>query len=275
MNASARSRGRSLSKLVRFFGTLLLISGLAVGFVSRWSSGQAHSTEYADDGQATVDTDFLNLRGGPSLDDIVVYILEQGEIVELTGTPVETDGYTWYPVLAIGYGLYGWVAGEYLALADSGSGSSGEFTDGDAVVVATDFLNLRADASLSASVEDVLAEGEALTILSGPLAADGYSWYSVETGDGTTGWVAGEYLAVATSGGGSYTGFDIGDSAVVDTPRLNFRAGPGLDYDVIEVITGGASVVITDGPVSADGYHWYELELENGDTGWSIGEGLA
>jgi uncharacterized protein YgiM (DUF1202 family) len=111
--------------------------------------------------------------------------------------------------------------------------------------------------------------------LSGPLAADGYSWYSVETGDGTTGWVAGEYLAVATSGGGSYTGFDIGDSAVVDTPRLNFRAGPGLDYDVIEVITGGASVVITDGPVSADGYHWYELELENGDTGWSIGEGLA
>lgn len=275
MNASVTSGGRSLSKLVRFFGMLILIAGLAAGFVSRWSPGQAHSTAYADDGQATVDTDFLNLRDGPSLDDAVLYVLEQGDTVELTGTPIEADGYTWYPVTVVDdESLYGWVAGEYLILPGDG-GMSGEFTDGDAVIVATDFLNLRSDAGLSASVEAVLANGEALTILSGPLAADGYSWYSARTADGTTGWVAGEYLALATSGGGSYTGFDIGDTAVVDTPRLNFRAGPGLDYEAIEVITGGTSVVITDGPVSADGYHWYELELENGDTGWSIGEGLA
>lgn len=274
MNASVTSGGRALSKVVRFFGTLLLIGGLATAFVTLRSSGQAYSGNYADDGQATVDTDFLNLRDGPSLDAAVLYVLEQGDTVDLTGTPVEADGYTWYPVTVVDdESLYGWVAGEYLILPGDG-GSSDEFTDGDAVIVATDFLNLRSDAGLSSSVEAVLANGEALTILSGPLSADGYGWYSVRTADGTTGWVAGEYLALAASGGGSYTGFDIGDTAIVDTPRLNLRTGPGLDYYAGEVITGDTRVVIIDGPVSADGYHWYELRLENGDTGWSIGEGL-
>jgi hypothetical protein len=43
----------------------------------------------------------------------------------------------------------------------------------------------------------VLETGSGATIVSGPASADGYTWYEVETDDGTTGWVAGEYLGLA------------------------------------------------------------------------------
>jgi hypothetical protein len=41
----------------------------------------------------------------------------------------------------------------------------------------------------------VLWAGAPLTITGAPIAADGYRWYPVKTGYGTTGWVAGAFLS--------------------------------------------------------------------------------
>jgi uncharacterized protein YraI len=41
----------------------------------------------------------------------------------------------------------------------------------------------------------VLVGGEEGTVLDGPVEADGYNWFQVETAAGT-GWVAGEYLVI-------------------------------------------------------------------------------
>ena len=75
-------------------------------------------------------------------------------------------------------------------------------------------------------------------------------------------------------GSGWVPSFAIGSTATVDAPRLNCRVGPGLSYAVDHVMLGGEQVVVLDGPVAADGYHWYQLEMENGDIAWAIGEGL-
>lgn len=220
-----------------------------------------------------VDTDVLNVRSGPGFHYPTERQLTQGRILVIEGGPITADGFSWYAIVLPDQSTPGWVAGEYLTLV-SEDGTNLNFTKGAEVVVDTDFLNLRAGAGLSKTVLDVFASGTALVVSNGPMTADGYDWYEVETLDGDLGWVAGAYLAIAADAGG-YDGFAIGETAVVDTVALNFRTGPGLDYDVALVIAGGTEVVIVDGPVSADGYHWYKLEMENGDIGWSIGEGLA
>jgi uncharacterized protein YgiM (DUF1202 family) len=153
----------------------------------------------------------------------------------------------------------------------SGGVAAADFVAGDSVVVDTDALNLRAGAGLSYAVVDVLAWGTSLTVTDGPTEADGYGWYKVRVGDGTSGWVAGEFLSRVRYS----TQYEAGDVAVVDTAALNCRVGPGLDYAVDHVMAGGSEVVVLDGPVGADGYHWYQLEMANGDVAWAIGEGLA
>jgi N-acetylmuramoyl-L-alanine amidase len=143
------------------------------------------------------------------------------------------------------------------------------FAAGDSVVVDTDLLNLRTGAGLTSAVIDVLESGTVLTVTDGPKAADGYSWYKIRTGDGTSGWVAGEFLAFVQAR------FAAGDRAVVDAPRLNCRSGPGLSAGVTYVMDGGTRVTILAGPTTADGYHWYKVRTDDGDVGWTIGEGLA
>ena len=145
------------------------------------------------------------------------------------------------------------------------------FAAGDAVVVDTDYLNLRAGADLSSSVIAVLPGGFALTVTAGPTAADGHDWYGVRTGDGRTGWAAGEYLALVQS----WAGFAAGDLALVDAAPLNCRTGPGIGYDVSYLMHTGTGVQILAGPEAADGYHWYKVRTDAEVVGWAAGEGLV
>jgi uncharacterized protein YgiM (DUF1202 family) len=119
----------------------------------------------------------------------------------------------------------------------------------------------------------VLPNGAWLVVTGAPVAADGFSWYPVETASGSDGWVVGAYLAAWS---GSIGGeFEAGDVVYVDAAWLNCRVGPGLDYAVDHSMPAGSELVVVDGPVASDGYHWYELEMTNGDVAWAIGEGLT
>jgi uncharacterized protein YgiM (DUF1202 family) len=209
----------------------------------------------------------------------VDYIMSAGaEVVVLDG-PEESDGYHWYKV-EMADGSIGWSIGEaFIASSGGGTPSGGDFATGDEVVVNTDFLNLRTGAGLSKDVITVLPYSTALMVSSGPMTADGYAWYEVETSDGDLGWVAGTYLAYSTDGGGGTGGwfpdYPIGGTAAVDTSHLNLRTGAGLGFGVVTVMTEGTEVTILDGATHADGYYWYQIETEDGDIGWCIGEGLT
>ncbi len=212
----------------------------------------------------------LNLRDDASISANVIEVLEDGTAVTVVDGPVTADGYDWYAVDTED-GSSGWVDGEYL---DAGTTSTGTvLTAGDSAVVIDGRLNLRDDATVVGGLVTVLEDGTAVTVIDGPVAADGYTWYGVETGDGSTGWVAGEYLALAASGG-TAPDLAIGDAAVVADGRLNVRSDATVGGDILAVLETGATGTILDGPIVADGYSWYQIETDAG-TGWVAGEFLA
>lgn len=140
-------------------------------------------------GSTVVTTAAVNLRAAPGLAAKVVVVLWAGAPLTVTGSPVAADGYTWYPVKT-GYGTLGWVAGAFL----KASGAVTPAFPVGSTVYTTAALNLRSGAGTSYPVIVVLWAGAPLTITGAPVAADGYTWYPVRTGYGTTGWVAGSYL---------------------------------------------------------------------------------
>lgn len=58
-------------------------------------------------------------------------------------------------------------------------------------------LRRRSAPGLSTQVYDGLAPGTQLTLLEGPVAADGYHWWRIRAADGREGWVAGEELVTS------------------------------------------------------------------------------
>ena len=92
-------------------------------------------------------------------------------------------------VMLVAIGL---IAGPNLA----GAQEETAFAVGDALVVDTDALNLRADASVDAEIVATLETGAAVRITGAATVGDGYDWYPVDT-DAGSGYVAGEYLGFA------------------------------------------------------------------------------
>jgi uncharacterized protein YgiM (DUF1202 family) len=226
-------------------------------------TGVAAATFAAGD-DVVVDTDALNLREGPGTANQVIAVLESGTMGTITDGPVADDSYDWYELSVTGVGS-GWVAGDFLAAAESGV-----FPVDSVVVVNTDALNIRSGAGTSHDVVTVLFAGDQATVTGSPIAADGYDWYPITSGN-QSGWVAGDFLAMASSGS---TVFANGDGVVVNTDALNVRADPGLDGRVVGTIYTGDYGVVSNGPVYRDGYSWYRLQIEGVADGWVAGDFL-
>jgi hypothetical protein len=69
-------------------------------------------------------------------------------------------------------------------------------TGGQVVVQGTEGqqLRLRAGPALTQETLRIVEEGTILKVLEGPEASDGFQWWKVQTDDGATGWVAGDWL---------------------------------------------------------------------------------
>jgi uncharacterized protein YgiM (DUF1202 family) len=61
--------------------------------------------------------------------------------------------------------------------------------------------------------------------------------------------------------------FRIGQEIVVTVNDANVRTGPGLNYGSVRTLSSGTRGTVTDGPVTNDGYTWYEIRTSAG-TGW-------
>jgi uncharacterized protein YgiM (DUF1202 family) len=257
----------SASKAPRVFSVLILLATIAAALASPWTTGQALAAEFATGDSVVVDTDGLNFRDGPGLSHTIVNVLAGGVPLTVTGGPETANGIRWYEVRT-GEDTTGWVAGDFLALVKTWS----RFAAGDLAVVDVARLNCRTSPGLDADVIYVIDGGTEVDVLAGPTTADGYHWYRVQTADGDVGWVAGEWLTPPRASTGY---FGKGDEVVVDTDRLNLRVGAGLDMTLVDVLPGGTPLIVSNGPVTADGYDWYEVETRDGRLGWVAGDYLA
>lgn len=262
---------RALRPLLIGAAGLALIGAGLVGTLG----ASAQSATLAPGAKAVVFDGSLNLRDGATINANVLEVLADGTSVTVVAGPVSADGYAWYQVDTAA-GTSGWVDGEFLAAGPSASGTAPTLAAGNSAVVIGGSLNLRDSATLNGGVMAVLADGAAVTVVAGPVAADGYTWYQVQTPDGT-GWVAGEYLGkvVATKAVLGSTSVAAGTAVVVNTDALNLRSAAGIANGVLEVLPSGTSATVVAGPVTADGYTWYQIKAADGTTGWVAGEYLA
>lgn len=56
---------------------------------------------------------------------------------------------------------------------------------------------------------------------------------------------------------------------------LRMRYGPGIESETNRVLPEGETVQVLGGPVSNDGYQWYEVRDRTGDAGWVAGDWLV
>lgn len=229
---------------------------------------EAADADFAVGDELLVTDGPLHLRARPGLDAEVRSHLDAGTAVEITDGPEQADDSRWYEVVTEDDET-GWVAGEFLGT----DAVSPEFSSGDEVEVIDGPLNVRDDGSLNGEVMRQLEIGDRATVLSGPAAADDYTWYEIEIDSETSGWVAGEFLATADGASVASDGdFAVGDGLRVATDGMNFRADAGLEAEVLDTLDVDALFLVQDGPVSADGYTWYQVFNYYYGEGWIAGE---
>ena len=224
----------------------------------------------------------LYLRTGAGTGTGVITTMPTGTVVTVVSGPVAANGYTWYQV-STPYGQ-GWAAGQYLTPTGSTTpppSTPPPTTGGHApgtVLKVTAGLYLRSGAGTGTSVYTTMPTGTVVTVVAGPIVANGLTWYQVSTPYGQ-GWAAGEYM---TPTGSSTpppstppptTGGHAPGTVLKVTAGLYLRSGAGTGTTVYTTMPTGTVVTIVSGPISANGLTWYEVDTPYG-RGWAAGEYL-
>jgi hypothetical protein len=56
---------------------------------------------------------------------------------------------------------------------------------------------------------------------------------------------------------------------------LRRRSAPGTSSEVLDALRPGTQVALLEGPVEANGYHWWRIQAGDGREGWVAGEELV
>jgi quercetin dioxygenase-like cupin family protein/uncharacterized protein YgiM (DUF1202 family) len=179
-------------------------------------------TEIAVGAPVVTNTDTVNLRAEPSVEGEVVEQLDEGTELTVIGGPEDADDYTWWQVSIDGTDgpTEGWVAADFIALvgatedeeptdaatpsaspeaSPSASPVASEYEVGDIVVLNTDNVRIRDEASTEGEPIDAFSTGEEFEITGEPVEADDYTWYPVTMvdDDSISGWIASDFFEPA------------------------------------------------------------------------------
>jgi len=161
-----------------------------------------------DIGDAIRVTDTMNLRASPTTSASVVMSMPAGTTGTVIDGPRNANGYIWWQIRTSG-GTTGWAVENWLVETTTTPPPTGKFEVGDAVRV-TERLNLRSAASTGGSVIVVLQPGVTGTVVAGPSTGSGYTWYRIQTSQGT-GWAVQDWLEETTTTPPPAGKFEIGD----------------------------------------------------------------
>lgn len=84
--------------------------------------------------------------------------------------------------------------------------------------------------------------------------------------------------AAVTEMAGGKAGLAVGVTAWVQKAggkSLRRRSAPGLNSQVHDGLAPGTQLTLLEGPVAADGYHWWRIRATDGREGWVAGEELV
>lgn len=192
----------------------------------------------------------LYLRKGPGHDYDTNGTVHDGDYIS-----VVKYGDVWSKVKT-NSGRTGYIKNLYIDDGDDNYASGTSYFKGGRTVYTTASVNLRSGASTNTAVITTLSKGSKLTAL-----GKNDRFYLVKTGSGKQGYVSSKYLSeTKVSGGSSSSGSS--DTKVVTASYVNMRAGGGLSYDVLRVLSRGTEV-----EVLYVGNYWTRVEYR-GTKGW-------
>jgi uncharacterized protein YgiM (DUF1202 family) len=220
-------------------------------------------------------TSVMNFRSGPSTSASVLSQLTEGTTGTILAGPSAGDGYVWYQFKTSG-GTTGWGVQDWLekTTVTPPPPTTSKFAVGDTIRV-TEAINFRSSAGTSGSIISQLPAGTTGTVLGGPTAANGYTWYQFRTSGGTTGWGVQDWLekTTVTPPPPATNRFLVGDAVKVNQ-SLNLRSSASTSGSVIAVMDTTTTGTVLAGPSSGSGYIWYQIKTSGGTTGWCIQDGI-
>jgi uncharacterized protein YgiM (DUF1202 family) len=213
--------------------------------------------------------DNVAIRSHPGLLQTKIAYLPKGSTVEITVESVAANNYRWYGVYDSVY-KGGWMVQDYLTATDA---PNRDFNIGDHVVVNTDVLNLRTGPGSGYDVIATMPSGTKGVVLDGPVPANGFTWWQLDTGYGA-GWAAGQYLKLDENQPPQNV-FQIGDTVrVVDQDGVNLRYSPSTSSGVVAALPYDTVADVVGGPQGGSGYTWYQFSTALG-VGWAISSAFA
>ncbi len=258
-------------------------------FLQLAPAGAINSARFAVGDTIQVSAGSAALRSQPRAASDLLSTIASGTQMWVEVGPRFRDGIVWYQVTGLGSdSRYGWTDQTLYQKVSSGPPDNTPPQPGDSVVT-TSAVNFRIGPTTSAAIITLLPMGTAGTVLGGPTSANGYNWYQLQTSFGI-GWCAGSFLRKTASGGTTSptptrtatptrtptptqvpgAAFAIGDT-VRATTAVNLRSSPSTSGGLLQTLASGTTGTVLAGPVSANGYAWYQLRI-SGATGWAAGQ---
>lgn len=216
---------------------------------------------------AQVDTDVLNVRGGPGTNYPVLRTVRQGERYRL----LETSGDWWLVQVSGnpgGEGQVGWIS-RFYARQEAPPALRPVATARRAVVPAADMVSVRRGRSQRYDVLDTVKAGENLGLLD---LAEG--WAKVQSPRGQIGWVPGSQVVlfdqmpfdaapVYRLDEGRWAIHYLPQRRVTEPAGLNLRTGANLNARILSVLK-----VNTSFKVLSEQAGWLQVLTTAGEWGW-------
>lgn len=265
-------------------------------FLQLAPAGAINTARFAVGDTIQVTASSAALRGQPKAAGSLLSTITSGTQMWVEVGPRFRDGIVWYQVTGLGSDTrYGWTDQTLYQKVSSGPPDNTPPQPGDSVVTTSD-VNFRIGPTTSAAIITTLPTGTSGTVLGGPTSANGYNWYQLQTAFGI-GWCASSFLRKTASGGTTIPtstrtpsptatatrtptqtsvpggAFVAGDS-VRATTAVNLRSSPAITGGLLQTLASGATGTVLAGPISANGYAWYQLQIA-GTTGWAAGQFFA
>ena len=127
----------------------------------------------------------------------------------------------------------------------------------------TEYVNFRSGPGTNYSSQGIIVSGTTITVTD----TSNSEWYAVRLSNGSTGYIYAEYISMST--GGSTSNGE--ERSAKTTEYVNFRSGPGTNYNSKGVIALGTTVTVTD----TSNAQWYAVRLSNGSTGYIFAEYIS
>lgn len=202
-----------MNKLGKRVAGIMLAAGVAVSlFVATPVTSMAYTTS------GKVVSDNVKVRESASTTAKQVSSLKNGDVVDIVDEATDASGYVWYKIF-VNKSEYGYVRSDLVSKSGGSSSSSNTTTtstststttstaslpetqvtatEQKSATVTSESVNVRKGAGTAYDSVGKVTKGQTVTITGEASGTDGKTWYQITFGDGKTGFVRNDLVAIS------------------------------------------------------------------------------